>query len=109
MEPPKAATPAGPVARVKLLGEDFALKGDDPGRLERLALDLNDRLSRLAADLNLRSQPSKTALLVALNLLDELDKSRTEYARLESGTTRAATAMVERIDATLAGEEPSLI
>ena len=103
MRPP---VPAPPVARVKLLGEDFALKGEDPTRLERLAQDLNDRLKRIAQDLNLNAQPSKTALLVALNLLDELESLKSEHAAFQDLTRKAISAMHRKIEHTLA-EEPT--
>ena len=103
MGAPKAAPP---VARVRLFGEEIALKGDDPTRLQRLAEDLNGRLLKLSEELNLKAQPSKAALLVALNLLDELDRVRSEFDRLAHGTDTRANAMLERIDSLLAGEEP---
>lgn len=91
------------------MGEEFALRGEDPERLKALAADLNARLVKLAEELNLKGQPSKTALLVALNLLDELERVRTDYERLARGTERATASMLERIDTTLEGEELSAV
>jgi len=97
------------VARVRLAGEEFALRGEDVERLKALAADLNGRLAKLAEELNLKSQPSKAALLVALNLLDELERVRADYERLQRGLSAAAASMLERIDSTLEPEEAALV
>ncbi|MEK7767986.1 MAG: cell division protein ZapA [bacterium] len=93
-------------AKVTLLGEELTLQGEeDAAYLERLASDVEGLLKRLAADLELTGQPTKTALLVAINLMDELTKLRARHARLEAGTAAAASSMLTRIEHTLRLEE----
>lgn len=93
-------------ARVTLLGEELTLKGDDDAAyLERMASELDVLLKRLAAELELTGQPTRTALLVALNLMDQLTKLKERHARLEAGTAAAASSMLTRIEHTLRMEE----
>jgi len=95
--------------RVRLLGEELTLKGDgDPARLERLAAELDVMLKRMANDLNLIGQPTRTALLVSINLLDELNRLREKYASLEAGTHSAAEQMLKRIEHTLTLDRPEV-
>ena len=91
--------------KVRLLGEDITLKGvEDAAYLERLAAQVEALLKRVAADLNIQSQTTKTALLVAINLQDELARLREKLAELELGTSTAAAQMVKRIEHTLSAE-----
>lgn len=97
------------VTRVRLLGEELVLKGDeDTAWLERMATELDVRLKRMAHEAGLQSQPTRNALLVALNLMDELAKLKAEHARMERSTSEAAASMMKRIDHTLNVEEPSI-
>jgi cell division protein ZapA (FtsZ GTPase activity inhibitor) len=91
-------------ARVRLLGEELVLTGAEPERLERLAGELDLMLKRLAADAGLLAQPTRAALLVALNLLDELTRLRERQAAFEQSTDSAANSMMKRIDHTLETE-----
>lgn len=96
------------VTRVRLLGEELVLKGDDDTvYLERLAAELDVRLKRMAHDGGLQSLPTRNALLVALNLMDELTKLKAEHARMERSTSEAAASMMKRIEHTLNVEEPT--
>ena len=96
------------VTRVRLLGEELVLKGDeDTIHLERVAAELEVRLKRMAHEAGLQSQPTRNALLVALNLLDELTKLKAEHSRMERSTSEAAASMMKRIDHTLNVEEPA--
>ena len=90
------------IARVRLLGEEITLSGDeDPGYLERIAGEVDALLRRISAELSTQNQPTRTALLAAINLQDELAKLKERHARLESGTSTAAAEMVRRIDSTI--------
>lgn len=101
---PVAGGPA--VVRVRLLGEEFALKTDqDPADVERLAGELDARLKRLAADLNLHSQPTRLALIAGLQLVEELAELKSRHAAYESGTTAAVEGLVRRIEHTLSLED----
>jgi cell division protein ZapA (FtsZ GTPase activity inhibitor) len=96
-------------ARVRLLGEELTLRGEeDAVHLERLASELDVMLKRMANDLNLTSQPTRAALLVAVNLLDELNQLKRKYALLESGTHSAAEQMLKRIEHTLTLDMPEV-
>jgi len=92
-------------ARVRLLGEELVLTGDEAERLERLAAELDIMLKRLSADLGLQAQPTRAALLVAINLLDELTRLKEQHSAFEQSTSSAASSMMKRIDHTLDGEE----
>lgn len=93
-------------AKVRLLGEELTLSGDeDAVYLERLAAEVDSLLKRFAAELELTGQPTKTALLVAVNLMDELTKLKERHARLERSMAAAAASMLARIDHTLKLEE----
>ena len=84
------------------MGEELTLSGvEDAGYLERLAAEVEVLLKRMAAELKIQSQPTKTALLVAINLQDELTKLKHKHQQLEHGTTTAAVQMVKRIEHTL--------
>ena len=93
------------VARVRLLGEELVLRGEDTARLVRLAADLDTRLKQYAEAMGLRAQPTKTVMLVALNLHEELERVRGDLDRLERATAAATASMVERIDSTLEPED----
>ena len=96
------------VTRVRLLGEELVLKGDeDTVYLERVATELEVRLKRMAHDMGLQSQPTRNALLVALNLMDELTKLKAEHSLMERTTSEAAASMMKRIEHTLSIEEPA--
>ena len=89
-------------AKVRLLGEEITLSGDeDSSYLERIAAEVETLLKRISADLNTHSQPTKTALLAAINLQDALVKLKEKHDRLELGTSAAASQMVRRIERTL--------
>lgn len=95
------------IARVRLLGEEITLSGDeDPAYLERIAGEVDALLRRISAELSTQNQPTKTALLAAINLQDELAKLKERHARLEAGTATAAVEMVRRIDHTLGQDSP---
>ncbi len=90
------------VAKVRLLGEEITLRGvEESAYLERLASEVEALLKRMSADLNIQSQPTRTALLVAINLQDELNRLKEKHQDLELGTSAAAAQMVKRIEHTL--------
>lgn len=91
---------------VRLLGAQLVLRTDgDPARIERLAAELDARLTRLVNDANLTGQPTKVALLVALGLLDDYDELKRRHAALERTVSASTSAMLGRIERTLALEE----
>ena len=90
------------------MGEELTLSGvEDAAYLERLAAEVEVLLKRMSVELNIQSQPTKTALLVAINLHDELTKLKHKHLQLEHGTTAAAAQMVKRIEHTLNLEQVS--
>lgn len=87
------------MVRIRLLGEELALKTDqDPDEVRRVAADLDERLRRLAAELNLHSQPTRLALLAGLELAGELRDLEARGAAAASGTTAAVEALIRRIE-----------
>lgn len=93
-------------AKINLLGEDIVLKGDgDAAYLERLAAEMEAMLKRLADDLQMKGQPTKVALLAAINLLDELTQLKAVHSRLERDTSVAVAQMVRRIEDKLAEDK----
>ena len=90
--------------RVRLLGEELVLTGGEAERLERLAAELDLVCKRLATDLGLQAQPTRVAILAALNMLDELTRLRERHAAFQSSTSSAASSMMKRIEHTLEGE-----
>jgi cell division protein ZapA (FtsZ GTPase activity inhibitor) len=91
-------------ARVRLLGEELVLTGDEPERLEKLAAELDLMLTRLASEAGLQAQPTRAALLVALNLLDEMTRLKERQAAFELSTSSAASSMEKRIEHALEAE-----
>lgn len=68
-------------AKVEIFGVVYPLKGSpDPGHLRKLG-ELVDERMRRAADLASSSDRSRLAILAALNLADELIRSRGERER----------------------------
>ena len=68
-------------AKVEIFGVVYPLKGSpDPGHLRRLG-ELVDERMRRAADLAPNADRSRLAILAALNLADELIRSRGERER----------------------------
>jgi len=92
--------------KVVLLGEEVTLRSEeDSAYLEKVAAELELLVKRTSAEQGLHGRPTRAALLVAINLLDELTKLREKHARLEQATSSAMTELVKRIDHTLKIEE----
>lgn len=69
-------------AVVKILGNEYVLKGnEDPAYLRRLAAMVDQRLSAIR-DMSPRLGFSQAAILAALNLADELCKLELEHRRV---------------------------
>ncbi len=92
-------------AKVRLLGEELTISGEAPReQLERLAMELEGLLRRIMEEGNLRAQPTRVALLAALNMLEELDSIRGEYEELKREHETLLGQMVRRIEYALKQE-----
>lgn len=88
-----------PTVKVRLLGEEMTIQGDaDPERLERLAAELDIALQKIMGEAGLRGQPTRVALLAALNYMEELDRIKGEFEKLKSEHESLIGQMVRRID-----------
>jgi cell division protein ZapA (FtsZ GTPase activity inhibitor) len=88
--------------KVVLLGEEVTLRGEEEtAYLEKLASEVELMVKRTTSEQGLHGRPTRAALLVAMNLLDELTKLREKHARLEQATSSAMADLVKRIDHTL--------
>ena len=94
-----------PMVRVRLLGEEITLQADaEPERLERLAAELEIALQKIMAEAGLRGQPTRVALLAALNYMEELERVKGEFEKLKSAHESLIGQMVRRIDYALKQE-----
>ena len=94
-----------PSVKVRLLGEEMTIQGDaDPERLERLAAELDIALQKIMGEAGLRGQPTRVALLAALNYMEELDRIKGEFEKLKSEHESLIGQMVRRIDYALKQE-----
>jgi len=96
-----------PTVKVRLLGEEMTIQGDaEPERLERLAAELEVALQKILNEAGLRGQPTKVALLAALNYMEELEKVRGEFDKLKREHDSLIGQMVRRIDYALKQDPP---
>jgi len=92
-------------ARVTLLGEEITLQSDAPKeKLEHLAAELETILRRIMEEAGLRGQPTKVALLAAINMMEELETVKGELARLKQENESLIGQMVRRIEYALKQE-----
>ena len=92
-------------ARVVLLGEEFTLKGDtDEVHLQRVATEVEALMRKIADDMDIHGQPSKVALLAAINLMDELTQLRKKQETMEREYDTALNHLVRKIENTLRSE-----
>ena len=86
-------------AKVTLLGEELTIKGEaSQEELERLASDLEAMLRKVMSEANLRGQPTRAALLVALNLNEELAALRVKYGKIRQEYDGILNQWVRKID-----------
>lgn len=89
-------------ARVVLLGEEFTLKGEtDEVHLQRVATEVEALMRRISEEMNMHGQPSKVALLAALNLMDELTQLKRKQETMEREYNTALNHLVRKIENTL--------
>ena len=92
-------------ARVTLLGEEITLTADAPQeKLERLAAELDTVLRRIMEDAGLRGQPTRVAMLAAINMMEELEDVKGELDRLKKENAALIGQMVRRIEYALKQE-----
>jgi len=92
-------------ARVTLLGEEITLTADAPQeKLERLAAELDTVLRRIMEDAGLRGQPTRVAMLAAINMMEELEDVKGELDRLKKENAALIGQMVRRIEYALTQE-----
>jgi len=97
-----------PTVRIRLLGEEMTIQGDaEPERLERLAAELEVALQKIMGEAGLRGQPTRVALLGALNYIEELDRVKAEFEKLKSEHDALIGQMVRRIDYALKQDPPA--
>jgi len=91
--------------RIRLLGEEMTIQGDaEPERLERLAAELEVALQKIMNEAGLRGQPTRVALLAALNYMEELERVRGDLEKLTREHDSLIGQMVRRIDYALKPE-----
>ncbi|MBC8204022.1 cell division protein ZapA [bacterium] len=80
---------------VHIMGQELPIKGDvDPVYLNRIARELDNRLRAMESRMTLKTS-GKTAVLTALNLMDELET-------LKSSSMEAVNNLNHRIIANIA-------
>ena len=79
----------------------------EPERLERLAAELDVTLQKIMAEAGLRGQPTRVALLGALNYMEELERVKGELEKLKSEHDALIGQMVRRIDYALKQDPPA--
>ncbi|MFN7941664.1 MAG: cell division protein ZapA [Thermoanaerobaculia bacterium] len=93
----------GPSTEVEIFGATYAIRGGhDPAHLTALAAEVDRRMRDLAAH-GSTADAGKLAILVALNLADELSRNR-EQSDGERGEIETKVAeLTEELVAALAG------
>ena len=65
--------------KVQIFGMDYSLKSDkDPEYIRKVAEFVDEKIQRLSTNTNVKSQ-TKIAVLVALNIADELFQLKKQY------------------------------
>lgn len=97
------------VVHVDIHGHRYSVRSDlDPHYISRLAEFLDDRMQAAARELS-SADPTRIAVIAALNVADELHRARAESAGA-ADRLHARTAEIERIvDAVLADERPRFV
>ncbi len=65
---------------IKIYGQTYRIKGDDPERVDKVAAYLDDVMARLLGETG-QGLSTKNAVLVALNVADELHKNKEEIEK----------------------------
>ncbi len=68
---------------VKIYGQTYSIKGDDPRRIERVALYVDQMMNRLLGGPN-QGLSAKGGVLTALNVADEWFKDKADMDRVFS-------------------------
>ena len=85
-----------PTVRVEILGMSFSVTGyEDPHYLREVADFVDDRMKFLS-QMQAEMPPLKNAILTALNLADELMRTRAELADLQRDGAKFAQTVSER-------------
>lgn len=101
----------GPITSVKILGEEYRIRGGSPGQVARLAAVVDEKLRELQA-----SRPAmdtkRLAVMVCLNIAEELDQDRCrhdEVLRNLADTSRGLRSVLEDAlrESSLPGSFPS--
>jgi cell division protein ZapA len=85
---------------VKIFGNEYKIKGADPGYIAEVAAYVDGKMTDLDQRLS-ASTPTKIAVLTSLNLADELFREREEKKRLLEELRDRAQALGSTLDACL--------
>lgn len=96
------------VVHVDIHGHRYSVRSDlDPQYVSQLAELIDERMQSVARELS-SADPTRIAVIAALNIADELYRARAESAGA-TDRLQAKTAEIERIvDAVLADDRPRL-
>jgi len=84
--------------RVKIYDREYALRtSDDPERLRDLCASLDKRMREVVASSG-AADTLKVAVLAALSLADDLQRTREELKRLDESVARRSLACVSMLD-----------
>lgn len=84
--------------RAKIYDREFALRtSGDPGKLQALCAGLDKRMREIAASTG-AVDTLKVAVLAALSLADDLQRTREEFQKLDESVGRRSLACVSMLD-----------
>jgi len=84
---------------IEIAGAKYRMTTDaDPAHLERLADVVNSRINDLGPKALRTASPMQLLAIVALGLVEDLERSEERRASLEQTTRTTITAALERLD-----------
>jgi len=101
----------GPITSVRIMGEEYRIRGGSPEQVARLAASVDQKLRELQA-----SRPAmdtkRLAVMVCLNIAEELDQDRCRHEEVMSSladTSRDLRTVLEEAlrESSLPGSFPS--
>lgn len=89
------------VTIINIMGQDYPIKGDvDPIYLKRIATELNERLLAVESRMTIKMS-GKTAVLTALNLMDDFDTLRSQKKEFTKNLNQRINSIIAKINRTL--------
>jgi len=92
---------------VEIFGSTYVIRGGhEPEYLTRLADEVDRRMRDLAGHLS-NTEPGRIAILAAINLADELSRSRMSWDGERGEIEARVTELVTTLEKALGGERPA--